>query len=87
MFENGSTEKDEHAQHITELERLVGRLKLTTLRRALATCIPEIHHSDQGVQYAAYAYTNLRKKKLIYLSILISRIPKRRPPVLLKMHT
>lgn len=28
LFENGSTEKDEHAQHIAELERLVGRLTL-----------------------------------------------------------
>ena len=28
VFENGSTEKDEHAQHIAELERLVGRLTL-----------------------------------------------------------
>lgn len=28
VFENGSTEKDEHAQHIAELERLVGRLTM-----------------------------------------------------------
>lgn len=28
VFENGSTEKDERAQHIAELERLVGRLTL-----------------------------------------------------------
>jgi putative transposase len=31
-------------------------LTLTTLRRALAQHRPEIHHSDQGVQYAATAY-------------------------------
>jgi transposase-like protein len=28
LFENGSAEKDEHTQHIAELERLVGRLTL-----------------------------------------------------------
>jgi len=28
LFENGSVEKDEHAQHVAELERLVGRLTL-----------------------------------------------------------
>lgn len=28
IFENGSVEKDEQAQHIAELERLVGRLTL-----------------------------------------------------------
>jgi putative transposase len=31
-------------------------LTLTALRRALAQHRPEIHHSDQGVQYAAIAY-------------------------------
>jgi putative transposase len=31
-------------------------LTLTALRRALAQRRPEIHHSDQGVQYAASAY-------------------------------
>ena len=34
-------------------------LTLTALRRALADHIPLIHHSDQGVQYAATAYTDL----------------------------
>jgi transposase-like protein len=28
LFENGSTENDERAQHVAELERLVGRLTL-----------------------------------------------------------
>jgi putative transposase len=31
-------------------------LTLTALRRALTQPRPEIHHSDQGVQYAATAY-------------------------------
>ena len=34
-------------------------LTLTALRRALPTRHPEIHHSDQGVQYAATAYVEL----------------------------
>jgi putative transposase len=34
-------------------------LTLTALKRALAQRTPEIHHSDQGVQYAATAYTDL----------------------------
>jgi putative transposase len=32
-------------------------LTLRALERALAASTPEIHHSDQGVQYAATAYT------------------------------
>jgi putative transposase len=35
---------------------LDGALTLTALERALARRRPEIHHSDQGVQYAATAY-------------------------------
>jgi len=34
-------------------------LTLLALQRALAHGRPEIHHSDQGVQYAATAYTRL----------------------------
>jgi transposase InsO family protein len=34
-------------------------LTLTALRVALRDHVPEIHHSDQGVQYAATAYTEL----------------------------
>ena len=35
-------------------------LTLTALQRALAThSAPEIHHSDQGIQYAATAYTQV----------------------------
>jgi putative transposase len=36
---------------------LEGSLALVALRRALARGCPAIHHSDQGVQYAAMAYT------------------------------
>ena len=35
---------------------LEGELTLLALRRAMGTARPEIHHSDQGVQYAATAY-------------------------------
>lgn len=44
-------------------------LTLTALRVALETHSPEIHHSDQGVQYAAYAYTNLLKVRGIQISM------------------
>lgn len=33
-------------------------LTVTALKKALADHVPEIHHSDQGVQYAATAYTD-----------------------------
>jgi len=38
---------------------LEGDLTLIALRRALTDHLPEIHHSDQGVQYAATGYTDL----------------------------
>lgn len=38
---------------------LDGELTLTALRRALQHGSPEIHHSDQGVQYAASGYVEL----------------------------
>jgi transposase InsO family protein len=39
------------------------------LRAALETHSPEIHHSDQGVQYAAYAYTDLLKAYGVQISM------------------
>ena len=44
-------------------------LTLMALRVALETHSPEIHHSDQGVQYAAYAYTGLLKIHSIQISM------------------
>jgi transposase InsO family protein len=44
-------------------------LTLTALRPALETHIPEIHHSDQGIQYAAYAYTDLLQAHGIQISM------------------
>lgn len=44
-------------------------LTLVALQRALSLCIPGIHHSDQGVQYAAQAYTDLLKQYGIQISM------------------
>jgi len=44
-------------------------LTLVALQRALRLCIPQIHHSDQGVQNAAQAYTDLLKQYGIQISM------------------
>ena len=44
-------------------------LTLTALRRALTTHVPTIHHSDQGVQYAAVAYIELLNQHHIQISM------------------
>ena len=44
-------------------------LTLTALEGALANHVPEIHHSDQGVQYAADAYIELLKVHCIQISM------------------
>jgi putative transposase len=44
-------------------------LTLVALQRALSLCVPEIHHSDQGIQYAAQAYTDLLKHYGIQISM------------------
>ena len=44
-------------------------LTLTALRRALEKGIPEIHHSDQGIQYAAPAYVDLLDANDIVISM------------------
>lgn len=48
---------------------LDGDLTLAALQRALSLCLPEIHHSDQGIQYAAQAYTDLLKHYGIQISM------------------
>jgi len=48
---------------------LDGDLTLVALQRALSLYIPQIHHSDQGVQYAAQAYTDLLKQYGIQISM------------------
>ena len=44
-------------------------LTLTALQRALAEHTPEIHHSDQGVQYAATAYTDELRAQHVQISM------------------
>ena len=52
------------------LSRLLDQeLTLTALRRALQTGQPEIHHSDQGIQYAAYDYIDLLKVYGVQISM------------------
>ena len=52
------------------LSRLLDQeLSLTALRKALQTGQPDIHHSDQGVQYAAYAYIDLLKVHAVQISM------------------
>jgi putative transposase len=47
---------------------LAVELTLAALEQALAKAVPRIHHSDQGVQYAATAYT----ERLMQAGVLIS---------------
>jgi putative transposase len=45
------------------------QLTLTALQKALNQCTPEIHHSDQGVQYAATAYVELLQARDVQMSM------------------
>ena len=44
-------------------------LTLAALGMALMDRVPEIHHSDQGVQYAAHAYVDLLKAFQVQISM------------------
>lgn len=44
-------------------------LTITALEKALSHHVPEIHHSDQGVQYAANDYTKLLEDKNVEISM------------------
>ena len=44
-------------------------LTITALEKGLKQYVPEIHHSDQGVQYAANAYVQLLEKNEIAISM------------------
>jgi putative transposase len=52
-------------------------LTLGALQQALALSIPEIHHSDQGVQYAAQAYIDLLKQYGISVSMAAQGNPEK----------
>ena len=45
------------------------QLTLTALKAALNSACPSIHHSDQGVQYAAHAYIDLLRLHNIQISM------------------
>lgn len=49
--------------------RLDTDLTLTALKRALEVGTPQIHHSDQGVQYAATAYVTLLESRGVAVSM------------------
>jgi transposase InsO family protein len=56
--------------------RLDHTLTLTALKKALASRKSEIHHSDQGVQYATWRYVEALKEAQIQISIARSpRMP------------
>ena len=44
-------------------------LTLTALRQALVSHTPAIHHSDQGVQYAAHEYIHLLRRHDVQISM------------------
>lgn len=44
-------------------------LTLTALKRALVDHVPDIHHSDQGVQYACSDYTDLLNEYEVLISM------------------
>lgn len=44
-------------------------LTLTALRRALTDHVPDIHHSDQGWQYACAVYTDLLNEHEVHISM------------------
>lgn len=50
-------------------------LTFTALKQALETHVPEIHHSDQGVQYAATKYTDLLQEHKVQISMAATGKP------------
>ena len=51
------------------------QLTLTALKRALSDHVPLIHHSDQGGQYAATAYTDLLTSHGVQISMAAEGVP------------
>lgn len=50
-------------------------LSKAALQRALASAQPEIHHSDQGVQYAAQGYVQLLQEAQVQISMAAKGTP------------
>jgi len=61
--------------------RLDHTLTLTALERALAEGKPEIHHSDQGIQYAALGYVDRLRESEIKISMTDIGQPTQNPHV------
>ena len=59
--------------------RLDQSLTLTALRQALRAHEPKIHHSDQGVQYAANAYIGLLQQHQVQISMAARGAPEENP--------
>jgi putative transposase len=55
------------------------RLTLVALRRAFETHVPQIHHSDQGIQYAANSYIGLLKRNDVQISMAARGSPEENP--------
>ena len=51
------------------------QLTLAALRMALQDRVPEIHHSDQGVQYTATEYVELLKVQGVQISMAAQGVP------------
>jgi putative transposase len=49
---------------------------LGALQQALRLCLPEIHHSDQGIQYASQTYSDVLKQYGIQISMARQGKPK-----------
>ena len=63
-----------------QLSRWLDRsLTLVALQRAMSTHVPHIHHSDQGVQYAANDYTDLLKEYSVQISMAHKGSPQENP--------
>lgn len=54
-------------------------LTLAALQRALSTHVPHIHHSDQGVQYAANNYIDLLTQHQVQISMAAKGSPEENP--------
>jgi putative transposase len=54
-------------------------LTLVALERALMAHVPAVHHSDQGVQYAATAYVDLLKHHGVQISMASQGAPEENP--------
>ena len=55
---------------------LDGSLTLEALLQGLEDHVPEIHHSDQGVQYATQAYVNALQARQVQISMAAQGEPR-----------